>query len=92
MFDYIYTAQCQRLISMVWDNDLTYALNTDGVSKALSKLRYNGPSCNSKKLDFLEKSPFINTTQVKLNEAIRKWMIYKTAELGKWKKAIARSF
>ncbi len=71
LFDYIYAAQCRRLFSFAWYNDLTYAPNVDGVSKALSKLCCNGPNCNLKEPNFLERSPFIDIAQVKLNKAAR---------------------
>lgn len=91
LFNYIHAAQCRKLFFLAWYNDLTYTLNVDG-SKTLPELCCNGPSCNSKEHDFLERPPFINTTPAKFNEATREWIAYRTAELRKWRKATLKSF
>lgn len=92
LFDYIHAAKCRRLFSLAWYKDLTYAPNADRISKALPKLCCNGPSCNSKEPDFLERPPFIDTTPAKFNETAREWIAYRTAELKKWRKATSKSF
>ena len=92
LFNYIHAAQCRRLFPLAWYNDLTYAPNADGLSKALPELCCNGPSCNSKEPDFLERPPFIDTTPARINDAAREWIAYRTAELRKWRKATSKSF
>lgn len=42
IFDYIYTAQCHHLFSLVWYDNLTYIVKENGSTKSLSVL-----CCNS---------------------------------------------
>ncbi len=72
LLDYIYAAQCKRLISLVWYNDLTYTLNINSLSKAFLKLYYNIFSYNLKKYSFLKKLLFIDTTLAKINKTTHK--------------------
>ena len=92
IFDYIHAANCRRLFSLAQYDDLTYAPNAEGLSKALPTLCCNSSSCNSEEPPFLKRLPFIDTTAVKYTEADYKWIAYRTAELKKWKKAKFKAF
>lgn len=72
LFDYIYTAQCQKLFSLAWYNDLTYTSNVNSLLKAFPELYYNGFSYNLKDLSFLKKILFSITNLAKMNEAVYK--------------------
>ena len=92
IFDYIHAAKCRRLFSLAWYDDLTYAPNAEGLSKALPTLCCNSFSCSSEEPPFLKRLLFIDTTAVKYTEADREWIAYRTAELKKWRKAKSKAF
>ena len=63
IFDYIHIACCQRLFSLAWYNDLTYAQSEDiSPPKELPVLCCHGPSCNSIEPDYIQRESFINIT------------------------------
>lgn len=49
-------------------NNLNYTPNADYISKSVSKLCYNGLSCNLKVPDFFKRSLFIDIIPAKFNK------------------------
>lgn len=100
IFDYILTAKCQRFFLLAWYDDITYASSTasntaDGSpSKALPIPCCNGSSCSSPLPKYSlplpkylqSRKPFVEPITTTYTEANRKWAIYQTLELKKWKK------
>lgn len=68
IFNYIHVARCRRLFALAWYNDLTYAQNEDGSILTFPTFCCNGPSCQSKEPDFLDREAFINVSIVTYNE------------------------
>lgn len=93
IFDYIHTAQCRRLFSLAWYDDMTYKSSPDKAAiKPLPVLCCNGPACQSPEPDYLKREPFIDSTPNKLSEAEREWIACRTAALKKWRSFQSKVF
>lgn len=87
IFDYIYVARCQRLFSLAWYDNLTYAQGDDSSTPAVALLIpcYNSPNCSSTEPLYILRESFIDTTITKTTEADRKWMVCRTLALKEWR-------
>ena len=66
ILDFIYIAQCQRLFSLAWYNNMTYAQNKD--TKELPVPCCNDSSCNLVEPDFIYRELFIDLTNPSIIE------------------------
>lgn len=71
IFNYIHTAKCQRLFSLDWYDDTTYAPNINGSIKPLPDPYCNCSGCKSLDPEYLNRVPFIDTTTIKFKESER---------------------
>ena len=88
MFEYIHVAQCQRLYSLAWYDDMTYAQSSDnsGATKTLPQPCCNGPRCQSEEPEFMKRDSFIDTSTPKYMENDREWIAYRGLALKVWRK------
>lgn len=97
IFDYILTAKCRRLFSLVLYSDFTYTAISDSANQLFAKPLpipcCNGPSCLSLLPNILlERKPFIKTTSITYSKAEREWAIYRTSKLKKWRTATSTKY
>lgn len=89
IFDYIHVAQCQRLFSLAWYDDLTYSSKKGLNHQPLSLAYCNGPNCKNIEPDYMNREPFISTTLTKLTESDQEWIFCRTIALKKWRSQIS---
>lgn len=69
---------------------MTYAQSED--TKELPVPCCNGPSCNSVEPDFIQREPFMDTTNPPITEADREWIVCQTLELKRWRTETSTRF
>lgn len=88
IFDYIHVAQCRRLFSFAWYDDMTYAANEDLETpiKALPVTSCNSPGYQSNEPKLLKRKLFIETLPIKFSKFDREWFTFCTLALKKWRR------
>lgn len=91
IFDYMYTAKCQRFFFLSWYNNQTYAPAVNNITKPLPIFCCNGFCCQSKELNFLKRKPFVQTSSIKYTKSMKEWITCRIAALKEWKKAKSKA-
>lgn len=89
IFNYIHATLCQRLFSLEWYDDCTYAINHDGLIKLLLTSCCNGHDCRCLEPDLMQQAPFIETSSATPNTAEQEWIACQHTALKAWRKEVA---